>query len=212
VTTGDTTHAGAERPYAPHDFPHLHDLDGLSKDQLDEHLGLYHGYVKALNELETELADLARAGRRGGHAWHALARRLPYEWNGMRMHELYFEALRPGGSDPAQAPGVSEALGEAFGGLDEWREAFVALTTVRGIGWVVLGEDRRTGRLVNVYVTLHEDGQIVDTRPILVLDMWEHAYLIDYRSAEKKRYVDAVLRNVDWAVCADRLAATPTLH
>ncbi len=206
--TARTTARRAETPapptHAPRTFPGARALDGISDAQIDEHLELYEGYVKAVNALDHDIRELAAAGRIDDPAWSELQRRRGFETNGMRLHELYFEALRPGGA--AIEPALGDAIVHGFGSFDAWREQFVALGMMRGIGWALLVHDPIARTLVNHRIELHEQGVPVGLRPILVMDMWEHAFLRDYQSHEKARYVDAFLRNVDWPACAARIA------
>jgi Fe-Mn family superoxide dismutase len=190
-------------PFVARTFPAARALDGISDAQIDEHLELYEGYVKAVNALEHAVRDLAGAGRTDDPEWSELQRRLGFETNGMRLHELYFDALRPGGV--TIEPGLGDAIVQDFGSFDAWREEFVAIGMMRGIGWAVLAQDPATGRLANHRIDLHEQGVPVGARPVVAMDMWEHAFLRDYKSHEKSHYVDAFLRNLDWPTCAARI-------
>lgn len=187
--------------YTEQNFDNLQGLDGISADQIAEHLGLYAGYVKQVNRLNAELAALRELGRASGRdlEFAELTRRLGFEYNGMILHEYYFSNLR-GGADPRPAPTskIAQALTESFGSIEQWRSDFHAIGGMRGIGWVLLCQDPVTRRLTNHWVTLHQDGVPASFKPLLVMDVWEHAFMRDYKATEKGRYIDAFSRNVDW--------------
>lgn len=191
--------------YQPRTFSNLDGVVGLSSEQIGEHLSLYQGYVKAVNGLDDEIRTIESQGNAGHPMWSELLRRRGFEYNGMRLHELYFEALGAPGAKPATGSNLEMRVQANFGSVAAWEEQFRHLGEIRGIGWAMLVEDPKAGRLQNIFVNLHQDGQIVDFHPIVVMDLWEHAYLIDYRSAEKKKYVDAFMTALNWEVCSQRL-------
>ena len=194
--------------YTEQSFDNLQGLDGISADQIAEHLALYAGYVKQVNRLNAELSTLRERGRASGRdlEFAELTRRLGFEYNGMILHEYYFSNLR-GGSDPKPAPTskIAQALTESFGSTEQWRSDFQAIGGMRGIGWVLLCQDPVTHRLTNHWVTLHQDGVPASFKPLLVMDVWEHAFMRDYKATEKGRYIDAFLRNADWRNVERRL-------
>ena len=170
---------------------------------------LYAGYVRQVNILNDELAALRAQGRASGRdmQFAELTRRLGYEYNGMILHEYYFSNLR-GGADPrpAAASAVAAALQHAFGSVERWQTDFRAIGGMRGVGWVLLCQDPATARVTNHWVTLHQDGVPAGFKPLLVMDVWEHAFMRDYAANEKGRYIDAFFRNVDWATVERRLS------
>lgn len=174
--------------YSPREF-NLGSVEGLSRRALELHLGLYRGYVDKVNEL---LADAP------SHDPDARARRMGFEWNGMVLHELFFETLRGPGREPDPRGVFAEALDEHFGGFDGWRRDVTALAGLRGIGWVAAVRDPANGSLFNVWFDEHQLGTPAGVQFLFVLDLWEHAWLLDYKPAERDAYVDAVLRNTDW--------------
>ena len=124
----------------------------------------------------------------------------------MILHEYYFSNLR-GGADPRPAAGsaIAAALRDAFGSVERWQTDFRAIGGMRGVGWVLLCQDPATARVTNHWVTLHQDGVPAGFKPLLVMDVWEHAFMRDYAANEKGRYIDAFFRNVDWATVERRL-------
>src|SRR5205809_5884160 len=196
------------KTYKAQSFDHMKGLDGISDAQIAEHLKLYEGYVKQVNALNAELAELRAKGKAAGTnpEFAELTRRLGFEYNGMILHEYYFSNLRAG-VDPKPAPAskIAQSLVESFGSVEQWRADFHAIGGMRGIGWVILCQDPVTYRLTNHWVTLHEVGVPASFKPLLVLDVWEHAFMRDYKATEKGRYLEAFFRNIDWPTVERRL-------
>jgi len=204
--------AFASKPYVESSFD-LHGLDGISDAQIAEHLGLYAGYVKQVNALNDDLAAMVSHGQAGKSPEFAeLTRRLGFEYNGMILHEHYFSNLCPAGS-PAPPTGspMAAALTESFGSVEQWQAAFHAVGEMRGVGWAILFEDPATHRLTNHWVTLHHEGVPAGFRPLLVMDVWEHAFMRDYKATERAKYIEAFSRNIDWRMVDRRLQA-PSPH
>lgn len=197
-----------QTPYKPKEFS-LQGLAGISDKTLELHFGLYAGYVKNTNLLTEQLATMLQQGKSSDLAYAELTRRLGFEYNGMVLHEWYFGNLMSngGGTISSSAP-LGRALGESFGDIETWRKDFAALGTMRGVGWVITYLDPATQRLSNHWITLHEIGNIAGFLPILVMDVWEHAFLLDYKPAERSKYVEAFLSNVDWDVVEKRLTGS----
>lgn len=196
------------KTYKEQAFDHLKGLDGISDDQIAEHLTLYAGYVKQVNTLNEMLTDLHGQGKASGKSpeFAELTRRLGFEYNGMILHEYYFSNLRRAAEPlPAPGSGLAQALGESFGSVDQWRSDFHAVGEMRGVGWVVLAEDPMTNRLTNHWITLHQDGFPAGFKPLLVMDVWEHAFMRDYKVTERAKYIEAFFRNIDWQMVERRL-------
>ena len=208
--------AGAKpKTYKEQKFDHLKGLDGISDKQVEEHLALYSGYVKQVNTLNEELAKMRGEGKASGKnpEFAELTRRLGFEYNGMILHEYYFSNLkRAAEPQPPSGSGLAKALGESFGSVDQWRTDFQAIGDMRGIGWVILFEDPVTDRLSNHWVSLHQEGILAGFKPLLVMDVWEHAFMRDYKATEKAKYVEAFFRNVDWAMVERRLQEGPAIR
>jgi superoxide dismutase, Fe-Mn family len=200
--------AGKAKTYREQSFDHLKGLDGISDAQIDEHLKLYAGYVKQVNTLNEDLAQLRGGGKAAGtHPEFAeLTRRLGFEYNGMILHEYYFANLRRAAEPtPPAGSGFAQALTQSFGSVEAWHKDFQAVGEMRGIGWAILFEDPMTDRLSNHWISLHQEGVPAGFKPLLVMDVWEHAFMRDYRATEKKKYIEAFFRNVDWAIVERRL-------
>lgn len=193
------------QPYQEKTF-RLEGLEGFSEKQISEHLKLYAGYVKNTNKLTNKLAvDIARRGEDESNAIAAaeLRRRLGFEFNGMRLHELYFEAL---GTSKSLGDGdLRNALAAQFGSFDAWLADFKKTGMMRGIGWAVLCRDSQTGNLFNVWVSDHEVGHLAGLPVILAMDVWEHAYAIDFLPTGRKEYIEVFFKNLNWMVVESRL-------
>jgi Fe-Mn family superoxide dismutase len=178
-------------------------LEGLSENQISEHLKLYAGYVKNINLITEKLAALKENSEENALAISELRRRIGFEFNGMRMHEYYFEQL--GASSGAQnGSELMKALADQFGSFDIWLNDFKQTAMTRGIGWTVLYYDKNEKIFHNVWVADHEVGQLAGLNIVLALDMWEHAFLLDYIPSQKKDYVEAFFKNLKWEVVESR--------
>ncbi len=182
----------------------LPDLAGLSVDQIQVHLGLYSGYVKNVNALQEKIATLSVEG---GDAviLAELQRRLGFEFNGMRMHEYYFEQLE-GGSSSVQGTDFEKHVINQFGSFEEYLADLRRVAGMRGIGWVVTYYDPKVQIFVNSWVSDHELGQLAGLHVVFALDMWEHAYMVDYLPATKGDYVTQYLKLVNWDVVDQRIS------
>lgn len=179
----------------------LSGVQGLSKKAIDTHLGLYKGYVDNLNKL----LEQAPAGG-SPLVQDGYNRRFAFEFNGVKLHELFFEQLA-GKRTPAQADtDFGKAVKQSFNDFMGWRSKIEALATTRGVGWVMTLRERGTTRLHNFWCDLHHVHMPADSQIVFVLDVWEHAFLLDFAPAQKGDYVKTVLDNVDWAVVEKRFA------
>ncbi len=183
-------------------------LQGISDQTLAVHFGLYEGYVKNTNLLNEQIAEQIKAGTAAGANPHfaELTRRLGFEYNGMRLHEYYFDNMtNNAGATPAAS--LVDAVSATYGDFETWKKDFMAVGGMRGVGWAIAYQDPWTGRISNHWVTLHEDGNVAGFKPILVMDAWEHAFLLDYKPAERPKYIESFFANIDWNVVAGRLVA-----
>jgi superoxide dismutase, Fe-Mn family len=191
--------------YAAKDY-NLSGLTGISDQTLEIHFALYKGYVTNTNLLNEQLTEMIQNGQAGKPGYAELTRRLGFEYNGMVLHEYYFGNMKKdGGGDPASDSSFKAAIEASFGDVETWKKDFVGIGTMRGVGWAVCYQDPNTGRLSNHWITLHEEGNIAGFNPILVLDVWEHAFFRDYKPAERPKYIEAFFSNIDWAACDGRI-------
>ena len=191
----------------------LSGLDGISDETLKMHFGLYEGYVKNTNLLMEQISEMIRQKQVSGQdpAYAELTRRLGFEFGGMVLHEYYFENLAAKGKGGPSAD-LKRVLEDNFEGFDNWQMAFSAVGEMRGVGWAILYQDPVTGQLSNHWIALHQDGVPSGFKPILVMDVWEHAFLLDYKPAERAKYIQAFFKNVNWEVVHNRLNAAAAVR
>ncbi|MHB1130899.1 MAG: superoxide dismutase [Chloroflexota bacterium] len=194
----------AQGPYAKRDF-NVAGLQGISDNTIQVHLGLYAGYVANTNTLNERLRDLVKQGKVGSPDYAEVTRRLGFEYNGMILHEYYFEQFKPGGTPMPTSGRLVDHFNMCFGDTQAWLADFKGVGGMRGVGWAVLYQDPATGWLSNHWVTLHQDGNPAGYKPILIMDVWEHAFLLDYKPAERPKYIESFMQNVDWGVVESRL-------
>jgi Fe-Mn family superoxide dismutase len=186
----------------------LSGLEGISDQTLEVHFGLYAGYVKNTNILNEQLAGMAKAGVTADKmpVYSELKRRLGFEYNGMVLHEYYFENMKKGGGgDAGASTAFHKASSASFGSYETWKADFANTGKMRGIGWAICYLDPSNGNLSNHWISDHEIGNIAGYSPVLVMDVWEHAYLLDYKPADRPKYIDAFMANVDWGVVNGRM-------
>jgi Fe-Mn family superoxide dismutase len=198
--------AGAQgrQPYAVRAELKPKGLAGISEDQIAQHWKLYEGYVKNVNLLNEKIAALA--GKKDfGPEFAELKRRLGFEYDGMILHEHYFGILKAGQKAPSEDGALGKHLKKCFGGFANWKEEFTAVAKLRGVGWAILYFDPRSSTLTNHWIGLHEDGHPAGFAPILVLDVWEHAFMVDAGADGRPKYIEAFFKNVDWGKVERRL-------
>ena len=183
-------------------YDRLLGMKGFSDTLLKNHFLLYQGYVVNVNKTLEAIRVAVTEGRNASELME-LRRRLGWEWNGMRLHEYYFENLG-GKAAPDQQGKLGRKLAEEFGSWETWEKDFRGTGAMRGIGWAILYEDTATGRLVNQWINEHETGHLAGGAPILVMDVFEHAFMIDY-GLKRPDYIEAFFRNIDWAAVEARL-------
>lgn len=194
------------KEYSLRSFDYLRGLEGFSEDAVRTHLALYQGYVDNTNLLAERMREALRVGTSGTVEWKELKRRFAWEFNGMRLHELYFENLTPTPTLMGSLSPVRQKLNEDFGGYDVWECGFKGTGMIRGVGWVMLAFDTQTGRLFNVWLDEHDAGLLVGTYPLLVMDVFEHAYLLDY-GLKRQDYLEAFFKVINWTIVEARLEA-----
>ncbi|HEY4489303.1 MAG TPA: Fe-Mn family superoxide dismutase [Candidatus Paceibacterota bacterium] len=192
--------------YSPRTFD-LPELNGISKEQIEVHLSLYEGYVKHTNLILEKIAKL-KADDAEGNAYivNELRRRLGFEFNGMRMHEYYFEQFEEGTEAASSNSPLKDAAEEKYGNWESFIAHIKEVAGTRGIGWVVVYFDTKGRTLHTAWVDDHQFGQLAGLPVILALDLWEHAYMVDYKPKDKNLYVEAFLENLNWGAIERRFA------
>lgn len=190
------------------------ELKSISKKQVDVHLALYEGYVKHTNltldtirRLREEDAEAKTSGSpEGKNAFviNELRRRLGFEFDGMRMHEYYFEQFEGGAKEAHKTSALNDLAEERYGSSEKFVAHIKEVAGTRGIGWVIVYFDPADRILHTAWVSDHELGQLAGLPIILAIDMWEHAFMVDYVPADKKTYVEAFLENLNWSVAEKR--------
>ncbi len=191
------------QPFKAEDFSYLIGMPGFSDTALHMHFKLYQGYVTNVNLILDLLAQYAADGKDRTPPYAELKRRLMWEYDGMRLHEYYFSNL--GGKESllnTESPLYQRIL-QDFGSYEKWKTDFISTGMMRGIGWSVLYLDPVTGRLVNAWINEHDLGHLAGGKPILIMDVFEHAYFPDY-GLDRQKYIDAFFKNIDWSVVAKR--------
>jgi superoxide dismutase, Fe-Mn family len=188
--------------YSAKDYSYLFGIAGFSDALLKLHFQLYQGYVKNSNLLLARFKELESQDKELSYDYGALKRRFSWEYNGMRLHEYYFESL--GGSEPLdKASELYQKLSKDFGSYEAWKKNFIATGMMRGIGWVILYRDLQTGRLFNTWINEHDLGHLAGGEPILVMDVFEHAYITQY-GLDRSKYIAAFFENLDWEKISKR--------
>ena len=192
----------------------LSNLNGISDETLEMHFKLYEGYVKETNKLTDKITEFIKDGNVDQEempAYYELTRRLGFEYNGMVLHEYYFDNLKRGGGagDPDRTAQFAKAAESSFGSYEIWKTDFDSVCKMRGVGWAICYENPANGRLSNHWISLHETGNVAGFQPILVMDVWEHAYLLDFKT-ERPKYIEAFFSNIDWSAVESRLSLRGT--
>jgi Fe-Mn family superoxide dismutase len=189
--------------YGYKSFEHLIGLPGFSEDMLCNHLTLYQGYVTNTNTLLDLSHELIKADRVATPEFAETRRRLGWEWNGMRLHEYYFDGLTKESAALAPSSTLATAMAHDFGSVEAWEKDFKGIATMRGIGWAVLFYDHIGHRLINVWINEHNINHLIGANPILILDVFEHAFMMDY-GIKRVDYVTAFFKAIDWRVSNQR--------
>ena len=189
--------------YVAKDYNKLIGMEGFSETLLKNHFTLYQGYVTNTNKVLDALEQMLKEGKSGTPEFAELKRRQGWEFNGMRLHEYYFENL--GGKAGIDKGGrLGKKLSEDFGSYDAWEKDFKATGTMRGIGWVVLYQDIANGKLINFWINEHDVSHPAGCNPLLIMDVFEHAFMLDY-GLKRADYINAFFKNIDWKSVEARL-------
>ena len=190
-------------PYTAKDYSKLIGMEGFSETLLKNHFTLYQGYVTNTNKVLDILSQMLKDGKTATPEFAELKRRLGWEFNGMRLHEYYFENLgKKSGINKEGA--LAKKMTEEFGSYEMWEKDFKAVGAMRGIGWAVLYQDSASGRLINFWINEHDVSHPAGCNPLLIMDVFEHAFMIDY-GLKRADYIEAFFKNVDWSAAEARL-------
>lgn len=189
--------------YEATDFSGLLGTEGFSDQLLKNHFALYQGYVANTNKLIDALAGMVKEGKTATPEYAELKRRFGWEYNGMKLHRIYFKNMAKVGTPISQDGELMKKLISEFGSFENWEKDFRATGAMRGIGWVILYHDKCPDRLFNVWVNEHDAGHISGARPLLVMDVFEHAYMIDY-GLKRADYINAFFKAIDWKKVEER--------
>ncbi|NTW99504.1 MAG: superoxide dismutase [Geobacteraceae bacterium] len=190
--------------YKAKEYAGLIGMAGFSETLLKNHFTLYQGYVTNTNTVLETLKPMLKDGKAANAEFAELKRRLGWEFNGMRLHEFYFENL--GGTTPLDVNSrLGKKLAESFSSIDAWEKEFRATGEMRGIGWSVLYQDSADGGLINFWINEHHEGHPAGCTPLLIMDVFEHAFMLDY-GLKRADYIEAFFKNIDWKAVEARLA------
>jgi Fe-Mn family superoxide dismutase len=185
--------------YEAKNFDKLLGTKDFSDQLLKNHFTLYQGYVTNTNKVADSLSAMAREGKIATPEYAELKRRFGWEFNGMRLHEFYFGNIIKGGKEIDKNTNLYKKIVADFGSYENWEKDFKATGAMRGIGWVILSYDGMEGRLFNTWINEHDGGHLCGAKPLLVMDVFEHAYMIDYQ-LKKADYIEAFFKAIDWTI------------
>src|ERR1041384_3227620 len=178
----------ATEPYKPKQF-NLSGLKGISDQTLEMHFKLYEGYVKETNKLEERIAEFLKDGK-------------------VDHKYCLGNMIKNAEPNPAADSAFRKAAESSFGSYEIWKTDFAGVGKMRGVGWAICFEQPDTGRLSNHWISLHQSGEVAGFNPVLVMDVWEHAFLLDYKPADRPKYIEAFFSNMDWNAIEKRLKYT----
>jgi len=179
------------------------ELTGISKKTIEEHLKLYKGYVTNTNLILNKISELKNDPEKNAFVLGELQRRFGFEFDGMRNHEYYFESLSGDKKEVNKNGNLYQKIEKEWGLFENFLAHFKFVAMTRGIGWTILYYDKMSDKLIITWVDEHHLGQLTGLSPILALDMWEHAFVYDYATSEKKKYIEAFFENLNWNVIED---------
>jgi len=189
--------------YTAKDYSKLTGMEGFSETLLKNHFTLYQGYVTNTNKVLDTIEQMLKNDKAGTPEFAELKRRLGWEFNGMRLHEYYFENLG-GKAALNKNERLAKKIAEDFGSYETWEKDFKATGTMRGIGWVILYQDITNGKLMNFWINEHDVSHPAGCNPLLIMDVFEHAFMLDY-GLKKADYIVTFFKNIDWSAVETRL-------
>ena len=199
-----------QKVYKPKQF-NLSGLNGISDRTLEMHFKLYEGYVKATNELTERIAAILADGKVDQEEmphYSEFKRRLGFEYNGMVLHEYYFANMKKGGGgDAPRGSQFRSAVERSYPSYEIWKTDFASVARMRGVGWSIAYIDPVSGFISNHWIEMHESGNVAGFVPLVVMDVWEHAFLLDYKPSDRPKYIEAFMSNLDWDAVEQRATA-----
>jgi len=181
-------------------------LEGISDESVKQHLGLYAGYVKNFNAISALMPEYAKEYEKNAIALAELIRRRSFEFGGMRLHELYFSQFEGGSAPLATGSALEQSLARDYVKAEHVIPYLKAIGMMRGPGWAILYWDKEAGQFLAGFSGEQHQGHLVTLPIILALDVWEHAFLLDYGASGKDKYIDAFFKNLNWSVMEQRFA------
>lgn len=177
-------------------------IPGLDDNLLKMHFKLYEGYVNNSNSVLKKLQELSEKNQNRTPEFAGLKRILGWEFNGMLLHEYYFESLGTTDLLKSDHP-LMQKMAQDFGSFDAWKKDFISTGLMRGIGWVVSYIEPRNGRLINEWINEHDLGHLSGAKPLLVMDVFEHAYITQF-GLDRNKYIEIFLNNINWNTVLNR--------
>jgi len=190
-------------PYTANDYGKIIGMEGFSETLLKNHFTLYQGYVTNTNKVLDTLDLMLKDGKTTLPEFAELKRRLGWEFNGMRLHEYYFDNLG-GKGGIGKDSNLARKLSASFGSYEAWEKDFRATGAMRGIGWVALYQDPGSGRLINFWINEHDVAHPAGCTLLLIMDVFEHAFMIDY-GLKRADYIESFFKNINWSTVEARL-------
>ncbi len=183
--------------YETKNFDHILGTAGFSDTLLKNHFTLYQGYVTNTNKLIELMMSMVKEGKTGAPEFAELKRRFGWEFNGMRLHELYFSNMSKEKTELSSNSKLYKKMVETFGSGEDCEKAFRAVGSMRGIGWVLMCYDKEGDRLFHIWINEHDVGHLAGVNILLVMDVFEHAYMVDY-GIKRADYIDAFIKAINW--------------
>lgn len=195
----------SQKKYKAIDYSYLlGKVKGINNDVLKIHFKLYEGLVDATNGALAAIEKANSTGVKNMVEYSSIQKQLPLFFNGMRLHELYFGVMCGDNMSKKDAE-LIKAINESFGSFEKWKRNFMSTGDIPGVGFVALFRDRETGKLYNNWINEFNIGELIGVDILLVMDMWEHAYLCEF-GLNLKKYQEVFLNNVNWSVVSERFA------
>ncbi len=180
------------------------ELEGISSKSIEEHIGLYQGYVKNFNAISKKLPEYAADSEANAHALSELIRRRSFEFGGMRLHEYYFAQFEGGAKALNPESKLAQQFTKEYMKVEHFEPYFKSIGSMRGPGWAILYWDAYGQQLLAGFSGEQHQGHFVTLPIVLALDVWEHAYLLDYGAQGKGKYLDAFFKNLNWSLIEER--------